>query len=106
MDVRDLLTTEDVRINASDFRAITDRYFFARSSGLTSQQAAEPQEASQAQDQEIIQSTEQTETTEDATHEPAQAAPQALVPLGDDDQFSDGSSVLDAVGDALRLQFS
>ncbi|TEA17987.1 putative methyltransferase tdiE [Colletotrichum sidae] len=74
MNVRDLLTTED---------------------------AAEPQGASQAQDQEIVQSTEQTEqneTDEDATHEPAQAAPHALVPLGDDDQFSDGSSVLDAGG--------
>ncbi|KAF4840155.1 Secondary metabolism regulator laeA [Colletotrichum siamense] len=69
---------------------------------LTTSAAAQPEEAAGAHSQNATQSNAQLNTTETPSHEPepepTQSAPQALEALGDDEQFSDGSSVL-AVSD-------
>ncbi|KAJ0278314.1 hypothetical protein COL922a_006762 [Colletotrichum nupharicola] len=72
---------------------------------LTTSAAVQPEEAAGAHSQNATQSNAQPGTTETPAHEPepTQAAPQALEALGDDDQFSDGSSVLAVVGNATVL---
>ncbi|KAF5502675.1 hypothetical protein CGCA056_v014303 [Colletotrichum aenigma] len=70
---------------------------------LTTSAASQPEEAAGTQSQDATQSNVQPGTTETPAHEPTQEAPQALEALGDDDQFSDGSSVLAVVGNATLL---
>ncbi|KAL3299848.1 methyltransferase domain-containing protein [Colletotrichum asianum] len=65
---------------------------------LTTSAAVQPEEAAGAQRQDATKSTAQSGTTEAPAQEPARTAPQALEALGDDDQFSDGSSVLASDG--------